>query len=139
MIIRKKDDFFLIKIYKEFMGDFDIFDKNSIKEFFQDVFQKLKQKYDISGLIDVDVYVNSSYGMIIEVHPICDYFDEVDMRIQIHLGSIFLNEIGMDELIDYEDVYYYKDKFYGIYQGINDSEVLYKDIEDIIEKGIKVC
>lgn len=121
------------------MGDFNVYDRDSIKNFFQDIFNKLKDKYHLSGLVDVDVYVNLLYGMIIEIHPICNFFDEVDMRIQIHLNSIFINEIQMNEILDYENVYYYKGKFYGVYQGLSDSEILYKDIEEILEKGIKVC
>ena len=139
VVIQKIDDFFLIKIYKDYMGDFNVYDRDSIKNFFQDIFNKLKDKYHLSGLVDVDVYVNLLYGMIIEIHPICNFFDEVDMRIQIHLNSIFINEIQMNEILDYENVYYYKGKFYRVYQGLSDSEILYKDIEEILEKGIKVC
>lgn len=139
MIIRKIDDYFLIKVYQEELGDFDIFDTDDVKIFFQSVFDKLREKYNLKGLIDVDVYVNWDYGMIIEIHPICDYFDEVDMRIHVHLGSVFLSLIDMNHILDYEDVYYYKGKFYGTYLGLCDNEVLYKDTEDIIRYGIKVC
>ena len=98
VIIQKIDDFFLIKIYKEYMGNFDVYDRDNIKEFFEDVFSKLKDKYDLRGLLDVDVYVNSEYGMIIEIYPVYSYFEEIDMRIQIHLDSIFMSEINMNEI-----------------------------------------
>ena len=139
VIIQKIDDFFLIKIYNEYMGNFDVYDRDNIKEFFEDVFSKLKDKYDLRGLLDVDVYVNSEYGMIIEIYPVYSYFEEIDMRIQIHLDSIFMSEINMNEIEHDKDIYYYKGKFYRIYKGICDSEIFYKDTEDIIEKGIKVC
>ena len=139
MIIRKIDDYFLIKFYQEEMGEFDVFDIENIKSFFQKIFDKLRKKYKLKGLVDVDVYVNLDYGMIIEIHPVCNYFDDIDMKIHIHLGSIFLVEIDMNDVLDYEDVYYYKGKFYGNYLGICDNEVFYKDTEEIMEYGIKVC
>ena len=138
MIIQKIDDYFLVRVYKESIGDFNIFDVDDIQEFFQDIFNKLKKKYDLRGLIDVDVYVYLEYGMIIEIHPICNYFDDVDIRIHIHLDSVFLVEISMEDILNYEDVYYYEGKFYGTYQAASDSEVFYKDTEEMIEKGIKI-
>ena len=139
MVIRKCDDYFLIKIFKDNIGDFNIFDMDSVKELFQSIFDKLRIKYDLHGLIDVDVYVNDRYGLIIELYPIDSYFDEIDMRIKMHLKDVFLVSIDSNSILDYEDVYYYEGKFYGTYSGNNDSEVFYKNIEDIMLKGIKVC
>lgn len=139
MIITKENEFFLVKIYQENLSDFDIFDKDSISELFQSILVKLKKKYDIKGLMEVEVFVNPNYGMIIEIHPIYSYFDEVDMRIQVHLNSIFMCEIDSNDLLNFYDVYYYKDKFYAIYTKFVDSQVIYKESEEIIEKGIKVC
>lgn len=139
LIIEKNDDGFVIKVFKEYEGNFDIYNKDSIHDFFHDIFVKLKKQYDLKGLVDVDVYVNSEYGIIIEIHPVCDFFDEVDMKIKIHLGSVFLVPIDINNILDYEDVYYYKGKFYGTYLGLCDNEVLYKDVDQIIEYGIKVC
>ena len=139
MIIRKYDDYFLVKIFKDNIGDFNIFDMEDIKDFFQSIFDKLKNNYELSGLIEADVYIDNNYGMIVEFRPVCDYFDEVEMRITMHLSNVFLIEIDINNLLDYEDVYYYKGKFYGTYLGICDNEVFYKNTEDIINKGIKVC
>ena len=139
MIIRKVDDYFLIKIYQEQLGNINVFDSESIKDFFQNIFEKLGKKYKLKGLVDVDVYVDLDYGMIIEIHPICDYFDDIDMKIHIHLGSIFLVKINMNDILDYDDVYYYKGVFYGNYLGLCDNEIIYKDTKDIVQKGIKVC
>ena len=52
---------------------------------------------------------------------------------------MFLMEINSNEVLDYEDVYYYKGKFYGNYLGICDNEVFYKNTKDIIQHGIKIC
>lgn len=139
MIIQKLDDVFVIKVYNALLEDFNIFDIDSVKEFFRSIVNKMKTKYDLRGIVDVDVYVNDKYGMIIEMKEISDYFDEIDMRIKMHLNSLFLTEINSNEVLDYDDVYYYKNKFYGNYIGIVDSDVIYKDSEDIINKGIKVC
>lgn len=139
MIIRKFDDYFLVKVFQENLKDFNIFDTLDVKTFFQSVFEKLRKKYNLKGLIDVDVYVNLDYGMIIEIHPVCNFFDEVDMKIHIHLDSAFLVQIDINYVTDSEDVYYYRGKFYRTYLGLCDNEVFYKDTEDIIRYGIKVC
>ena len=139
MIIKKCDDYFLIKVFKEEIGDFNIFDMDDIRVFFQSIFDKLRKKYDLHGLIDVDVYVNDDYGMIIEMMPIDSYFDEIDIRIKMHLSNVFLINIDSNSILDYKDVYYYKGNFYGNYISLCDNEVLYKDTEEIINKGIKVC
>lgn len=139
MIIQKCDDYFLIKVFKNCVEDFNIFDMDSIKELFQSIFDKLKKKYNLHGLIDVDVYINDVYGLIIEMRPIKTYVDEIDMRIKMHLNNLFFVNIDSSSILDYEDVYYYEGKFYGTYLETSDSEVFYKNTEEIINKGIKVC
>ena len=139
MFIRKCDDYFLIKIFRDSVGDFNIFDMDSIKRLFQTIFDKLRIKYDLHGLIDVDVYVNCNYGLIIELKPIDSYLEDVDMRIKMHLRDVFLVSIDSNSILDYEDVYYYDGKFYGTYIENSDNEVIYKDIDDVIFKGIKIC
>ena len=139
MIIQKCDDYFLIKVFKNCVEDFNIFDMDSIKEFFQYIFDKLRKRYDLHGLIDLDVYINDRYGLIIEMRPIKTYVDEIDMRIKMHLNNLFLVNIDSSSILDYEDVYYYEGKFYGTYLETSDSEVFYKNTEEIINKGIKVC
>jgi hypothetical protein len=57
----------------------------------------------------------------------------------MHLNKEFFVEIDSSSILDYEDVYYYNGKFYGTYLDVCDSEVYYKNTEDIITKGIKVC
>lgn len=139
MIIRKCDDYFLIRVSNDMVNNINIFDIESIKELFKSIIDKLRKKYDLHGLVDVDVYVNDSYGMIIEMRMLADYFDEIDMKIKMHLNSLFLTEISSNDVLDYEDVYYYRDKFYGNYLGLVDSNIIYKDTDDIISKGIKLC
>jgi hypothetical protein len=139
VIIQKIEDYFLIKVYKECMGDIDLFDMDGVQDLFQKIFLKIRDKYELSGLIEVEVYVHGKYGMIIEIRPICNYFDEVDVKIHVHLDSTFLVCIDALDILDYEEVYYYQDKFYGVYTKMSDSEILYKDIEEILDQGIKIC
>ena len=138
MIIQKDDEYFLIKIFKGDLKDFNFFDIDSIQDFFQDILDRLSKKYEVKGLLDVEVYVYESYGMIIEIRPIESYFDEIDMRIRMHLDNVFLIEIDSNCILDYEDVYYYKNKFYSTYLDTCDNEVIYKDTDEIIDRGIKI-
>lgn len=139
MIFSKEDKFLLVKIFKDNLGDFDVYDKEQVTKLFKDIFIKVKDKYNLSGLFDVDIYVNDYYGMIIEINNLYFYKGEVDVKIRFHLDSVFLTEISANEILDYEDVYYYKDKFYGIYNNFSDKEVIYKDTYEIISNGIRVC
>lgn len=138
MIIQKIDDYFLVKVYQENMKDFNIYDIDDIKIFFQKVLKKIIKIEPLNGLINVDIYVNSDYGMIVEINPVYSYIDEIDIKIHIHLDSIFLTIVDINNLLNYQYIYYYKDNFYGNYLKFCDNEVLYKDTDDIINKGIKV-
>lgn len=138
MIIQKVDDCFCIKIYKEYLEDFDFFDKTSIQDFFQRILIKILERYEVRGLLDVDVYVNDEFGLIIEMKEISSYFDEIDMQIHFHMNCVFLTEIELEDIFSYKDIYYYQKKFYGVYKHLTDSSILYKESDEIIEKGIKV-
>ena len=138
MLIRKKDDYFVIKIFKDNLIDINIFDINCVRDLFKDIFLKLRKKYDLHGLIDVDVYLNDNYGMIIEMVPVDGYFDDVDMKIKMHLNTIFLMNIDGNYILDYKDVYYYGGKFFCSYKEFCDAETIYKDTDAIMLRGIKV-
>lgn len=140
MIISKEDQLFLIRIWKEYLSeDFDIFDVDSIKDLFKMILLKLKEKYQVKGLLDIEVYVNSDYGMIMEIENIYAYGEEFDVTIHFHLDSVFLCEINSNEISHQDEVYYYHDKFYSNYKRNIDSYVIYKDCLEIMEKGIKIC
>jgi len=139
MIIRNCNNYFLIKVLKRELENFNFFDINDIKNFFKSILIDLKKKYNLCGLLDADVYVNNSYGMIIELQKIESYSYEIDVRIKLHIGNVFLVEIDSNSILDYDDVYYYNGKFYGNYIETSDNEIFYKNTEDIINKGIKIC
>lgn len=139
MIIKECDNFFLIKVFKDFDDNFDSFDIDSIRKLFYKMVKKLKLKYNLKGLFEADIYINSYYGIIVEMRLVDNLGEDIDVDITIHINNNFLIEIDSSSILDYRDVYYYKDKFYGTYLEISDNEVIYKNTDDIINNGIKVC
>ena len=137
MIIQKLDDYYIVKIFKEKLEEFNPFDKNCIEKLFQKILKKLLKNYSIHGLIDADIYFDRLYGMIIELREVYDYFDDIDLKIHFHLDSVFLVEID-DDIKSLKDVYYYQGKYYKTYDKMIDSPIIYKDSEciEIMEKGI---
>lgn len=139
MIFSKEDKFLLVKIFKKDLADFDVYDKDQIMTLFKDIFLKVKDKYKMSGLFDANIYVNNDFGMIVEIYNLCFYNGEVDVKIRFHLDSVFLTEINSNDILDYEDVYYYNDKFYGNFKDFTDNEVIYKNVDLIMNNGIRIC
>ena len=137
MIIQKIENKYIIKIIKKEINKFDYFNKEEIQNLFQKIISKLKEKYTIKGLLDIEVYVNKKYGMIIEIEEIEVFDDEIDLNIHFHLDSFFLEEINPIEIKNKKEVYYYDNKFYSPYTKISDSIVIYKTNE-ILNKGIKI-
>lgn len=137
MIIRRYDNLYIIKIVKETINNFDYFNQEEISKLFHNIIMKLKKRYQINGLLDINVYTNEEYGMIIEIEEVESYYDEIDMHIHFHLDTIFLQEIN--EIKDsLQDVYFYKDKYYTRYNQLLDSNIIYKT-EEILTKGIKIA
>lgn len=139
MIIKKYDDYFLIKVFRNDCNVNDCFDISNIRNLFYRIVKKLKLKYNLKGLFEADIYINSHYGIIVEMRLVDNSEEDIDVDITIHINNNFLIEIDSNSILDYRDVYYYKGKFYGTYLGIGDNEVIYKNTDDIINNGIKVC
>lgn len=137
MIIRKKDNRFIVKLIKNEILDFDVFNQQKIKELFKKIILTLKKKYNIGGILKVDTFLNEYYGMIIEMETLYNDTNEIDMKISFHLDTIFLYELNDEEIKRENIIYYYKDKYYGVYQRPIDSDIIYKT-DTILEKGIKV-
>ena len=136
MIITKNGDLYIIYIYKS--HDIDIFNYDEISFLLKKVFNKLKTKYNLKGLCNVDIYLNDEYGMIMEIKNIDRDLEYFDIKVCFHLDSLFLNEIAYTYNNDYDEIYYYNDKYYTIYNKNIDSNVIYKDVLTIINKGIKI-
>lgn len=140
LIINNDGSLFIIKIYKESIDNFDLFDIDNVTDIFKDILVKIKRKYNVSGLCDIDVYVNYDFGMIIEINNVYKYGKDIDVKIRFHIDSYFMNEIDFDpDAINlYDDLYYYNNKYYTMYNKLWDSNIIYKDCEDIVNKGIRI-
>ena len=139
MIFSKEDRFLLIKILKNDLESFYIYDKEQIIKLFKLIFKNIKDKYDLSGLFDVYIYSNNEYGMIIEINNLCYFDNEIELKLKIQIDSLFFMEIMSNEILEFDEVYYYKDKFYSYYNDSYDRKIIYKDIDEIINNGIKIC
>ena len=137
MLIRKKEDIYQIKIDKQELNNFNIFDEEKIKELFKKIILKMKEKYPINGLLDINVYENKDYGLIVEIEKIYSFFEEIDMKIHFHIDAIFLRELNIEEIEKENIIYYYQEKYYGLYNKNIDSDIIYQS-EEIIEKGMKL-
>lgn len=137
MIISKNDNLIIVKVFREHITDIDIYDVEMVCDFFKNLLIKIKKKYDIRGLCYIDVYTNNEFGMIIEIDNIYQYDDEVDIKISFHIDALFMKEVVDIDNIENE-IYYYKDKYYACYDGISDSNIIYKNSLEIIDKGIRV-
>ncbi len=140
LIINNDGSLFIIKIYKESIDNFDLFDIDNVTDIFKDILVKIKRKYNVSGLCDIDVYVNYDFGMIIEINNVYKYGKDIDVKIRFHIDSYFMNEIDFepDAINLYDDLYYYNNKYYTMYNKLWDSNIIYKDCEDIVNKGIRI-
>lgn len=137
MIIRKIDNTYIIRIINNNIDINELYNQEKVSKLFKEIILKIKEKYNIKGLLDINVYTNNNYGMIIEIEVIYKDLDEIDMHIHFHLDTIFLTEINDLDILSKKEVYYYNNKFYTIYNTLSDSPIIYKT-EDILEKGIKV-
>lgn len=140
LIISRNGDLFIIKIYKDNIQNFDMYDTDSILELFKSFLVKLKDKYKVSGLCCIDVYANEYFGIIIEVNNIYKYDDEIDIKVSFHIDSFFLVEINfdIDDMDNYDEIYYYNGKYYANYKNICDSNIIYDGSLEIVNKGIRI-
>lgn len=130
-------------------------DREELEQYFRNLFLKLKESYElkIQGYYNIDIYLDSLYGVIIEIEKEeMDYFEydenQVDMRICIHETSILyeLEEyIPMDH--DTYHIIWYDNKWYvKLKQKINDiclgrlleyAKIHYQEEnEQILRRGI---
>ena len=138
MIIDKHNNLFIVKLFKENIDNFDIFDIENVTSLFKEIILKINKLYDIEGLCNINVYVNELYGMIIEIDNVYKYGGELDIKLNFHIDCIFLCEIDVNSMDVFEDVYYYDNRFYAIYNCLNDNNIIYKNNDIILENGIKI-
>lgn len=131
----------------------DFEDLDTTKEYFKELFLKIKDKVEINGFYFVNVYKDDLYGIVIELTKeemdYLDYYtDEVDMHITLNentflyeIEDIFLNK----EIIKNSKIIYYNKKIYlklknDIDENIKGylyefSNLVYKDTNNILNYG----
>ncbi|MBR3161104.1 MAG: hypothetical protein IKF19_00030 [Bacilli bacterium] len=138
MIIINDDNKYIIKLLKSKIKNVDIYNVDDISTLFKNILIKLRRKYNINGLCLIEVYVNNNYGMIIEIDNVYSYGNEIDVKIKIHIDSLFMSEIDIEQIDEICKCYLYNNKYYTDYNCLFDSDVVYKNIDKIIKDGIKI-
>lgn len=132
----------------------DFKDREVLEEYFRDLFLKLKDFYQITiqGYYNIDIYLDTYYGAIIEiVQEELEYFEyddnQVDMRICIHQTPILyeLEEyIPLDQNI-YDMIWYHNKWYVKLKQDISDlslgrlleyAKIHYQESEHILKVGM---
>ena len=90
---------------------------DNIEICFYNIFDILKEKYGLKliGLYDVDIYIDSKYGLVIElVNQIIDlnYYDQVDIKTKV-INNDFLIKIDDLEPFIHDEIYKYKNNYYS--------------------------
>lgn len=153
MICKEVDkDFYILKIFND---DLNIYDHNEVKDFIEIVYEKMLKKYNLKGIIVFDIYIDTNYGMIVEVKNKKDvlFNDIIDVKIKFNINISFLYEVDYFYILDNnlinQNIYYYKDKFYielvnevdrnSFVDLLDNSDIIYNDeINNIINNGIKL-
>lgn len=130
--------------------------KDNYEEEFKKIFIKLKNVYNINviGFYNVYVYVDKYYGYIIKMikdDDITSYYKQIDMHVVIeNIDFLYkIKDIFFIKNLNKYNIYYYNNNFYleinkklsnkEYYTLIENSEIIYEDIIDIIKnKGIKI-
>ncbi len=132
----------------------DFKDREILEEYFRNLFLKLKDFYHITiqGYYNIDIYLDTYYGAIIEiVQEELEYFEyddnQVDMRICIHQTPILyeLEEyIPLDQNI-YDMIWYHNKWYVKLKQDISDlslgrlleyAKIHYQESEHILKTGM---
>ncbi|MCM1371094.1 MAG: hypothetical protein NC181_04335 [Clostridium sp.] len=93
---------FIVFLYNKM---FNFQDKDSLEEYFKEIFNKVKSRYhiDISGYYDIKVYKDDIYGIILSISKedieYFDYFDDqVEMRIVISPYNKFVYKLENNDI-----------------------------------------
>lgn len=149
------NDYHIINIYKDYIN-FDIYDQNEVKEFIYSLYMTKLKKYNLKGILEFNIYIDTNYGMIIEIKKRSNllFEDIIDIKIKFNLNLSFLYEIDyfyiLENNLNNQKIYYYKNKFYlEIINTLNKEEfikildnttIIYDNkINNIISKGIKLA
>ena len=151
MIINKINDYYEIKLPNTKLN---IYDTKELEQITKKIIKKIDKKATLKNIIHLEFYINNNYGIIIKLKDSNSYFSKAkdkDVKITIHVEAPFLYQIeyfNIEKTIKKENTYYYKNKFYleindtidkKLYLNIlEQSEIIYEETSDIIDKGIKI-
>ena len=92
------DGKFIVFLNKYNKIDFE--NKLKLEKYFRNLFTTIKDKYNIevNGYYDINIYNDKNYGVIIEIESedldYYNYFNQIDMEINVLKDSLFLYEIN---------------------------------------------
>ena len=126
---------------------FKIMDKLDDEELCNYIINKLDKYYNIKlkGFYDVNIYSDNNYSVIEFIEDnidVSDYYNRVDLHINnIPIKLLYCIEDIFDLNINY--FYLYNNKYYIFIDDVNINniefgKIEYKDIDDILNLGIKI-
>ena len=126
---------------------FKIMDKLDDEELCNYIINKLDKYYNIKlkGFYDVNIYNDNNYSVIEFIEDnidVSDYYNRVDVHINnIPIKLLYCIEDIFDLNINY--FYLYNNKYYIFIDDVNINniefgKIEYKDIDDILNLGIKI-
>ena len=151
MKIEVIDDNIIVFLNKFIVNNLDYRDSNVLESELKKIFDKLNKLYNIKikGYYDVNLYIDNNYGIILELIKDdigYDDFDEViDMRILTYDINLLYKIKNLIPLEIKHKIYFYRNNLYleidenidSIKMGkiLENSEIIYKNTEDIIKYG----
>lgn len=134
MRIIMENDKIIIYLKKCEISDLNIKTEDSLEDYVKKMISKLNDKYDIefNGYYNVDIYNDINYGIIIEIEnddfDYYNYFDQIDMKINISNVPFFLYEIKYNyidkQILKNSICYKYSNKLYLKVNNLNEKEYL---------------
>lgn len=154
-IISKEENKYEFFIPKKSLVKINFDNKDTLENYFQDFFLKLKNnyKFDVCGFYEIKIYIDNYYGVVISmIKEDIDYFDyfnaNIDMKISKPQKINFLYKIDDLFLLDKKMlkkmiIYYYQNNYYLKIKKISDKEftkllefceIIYDETIEIINK-----
>ena len=142
------DDKYVVYLKKKDIENTNFSMKSEVEELFKELFLKIKKKINIelSGFFFIKVYLNDSFGAVIEFYGDKEYYDyltnKIDMQVEIINDAIILKEYDDINYIKDSTFYVYNNLFYTKYNNDKDSEfykIIYGDKASNILDTSFVC
>lgn len=133
----------------------NFFDNIELKKFIVKFLPKYLKKYNITGILKLDIYWNIFLGLIINIKKEKDIKNDnfVELKIIFHFNNIILYKVNYFDLIEntnirnqkliYLDNYYYLNIINDINADdfiklLDLSEIIFDEYKKILNNGIKL-